>query len=192
MAEAAIQGSVRGRLIEAGLEELSRHGYHNFSVRRIANKCGVSCAAPYKHFKDKHSFIAAIIGHINSLWAERQQVIISKYPDSTRKQLVEISLDYIRFLVENPHFRSVLMLKDEEFDEESNKLRGQLSKLARELIKKYCDEVGMPDFTRWLKTYIIRSLIYGAALMFDNGELEYTEENMQAVYYAIDREFDLP
>ena len=42
------------------------------------------------------------------------------------------------------------------------------------------------------KTYIIRSLIYGAALMFDNGEMEYNEENMNYVKYSIDREFDLP
>ena len=31
-----------------------------------------------------------------------------------------------------------------------------------------------------------------AALMFDNGELPYTEENRQHVRYLIDREFDLP
>ena len=42
------------------------------------------------------------------------------------------------------------------------------------------------------KTFVIRSIIYGAALMFDNGELPYTEENRQHVRYLIDREFDLP
>ncbi len=43
-----------------------------------------------------------------------------------------------------------------------------------------------------IKTFIVRSLLYGAALMFDNGELEYNEDNMAAVSEAINREFDLP
>ena len=42
------------------------------------------------------------------------------------------------------------------------------------------------------KLYVVRSLIYGAALMFDNGEMPYTEKAMGYVRYTIDREFDLP
>ena len=49
----------------------------------------------------------------------------------------------------------------------------------------------MSEQTRRLKTYVVRSLIYGAALMFDNGELDYNDENMALVAYAIEREFDL-
>ena len=43
-------GSTRDQLIQAGLEELTEHGIQNFSTRRVAKKCGISCAAPYKHF----------------------------------------------------------------------------------------------------------------------------------------------
>ncbi|MPM73554.1 hypothetical protein SDC9_120536 [bioreactor metagenome] len=50
----------------------------------------------------------------------------------------------------------------------------------------------MPPEIKLRKTFIIRSILYGAALMFDNGELEYTEENMKMVAYSIEREFDLP
>lgn len=50
----------------------------------------------------------------------------------------------------------------------------------------------MPPEVRHRKLFVVRSLIYGAALMFDNGELEYTEENVQMVARCIDREFDLP
>ena len=42
------------------------------------------------------------------------------------------------------------------------------------------------------KTYVIRSLIYGAALMMDNGEMPYNKESMERVKAAIAREFDLP
>jgi len=94
--------------------------------------------------------------------------------------------------VENPYFRSILMRTNKDFDSEYVRLRGQLSRISRNLVDRYCDEVGMPEKKKLVKTFIVRSLLYGAALMFDNGELEYDGENMAAVIEAIDREFDLP
>lgn len=192
MVDKSAQESLRNQLIAEGVRELNRYGFHDFSVRRIANQCGVSCAAPYKHFPDKQSFIAAIIQHINTAWAARQKEVVAQYPSSTRIQLVEVSLEYIRFLVENPYFRSVIMLKYEDFDKKYSKLKGTLSMPTYMLVEKYCKEVHMPEKIKHSKTFIIRSLIYGAALMFDNGELDYTEENMKMIARSIDREFDLP
>lgn len=179
-------------LILAGIEELNNNGFHNFSVRRISTKCGVSCAAPYKHFKDKNDFIAAIINYINMIWAKRQLAIVRKYKGDFVTQLVEISKDYIRFLVENPHFRSVLMMKDSEFDAEFNNLKSQMSKRVLKIINRFSKETGMPEAISKRKFYIIRSLIYGASLMFDNGEIEYNEENLCIFSDAILREFNLP
>ncbi len=186
------QLSLHDQLILAGIDELNQHGFSSFSVRRIANKCGVSCAAPYKHFSDKQNFIAAIIMYINGKWEERQKLIIKKYPSPVRKQIVEISLEYIRFLVENSQFRSIIMFKYDDFDKKYSSFRNKLSILTYELVSRYCREVNMSQDVRHRKIFIIRSLIYGAALMFDNGELEYTEKNMKMVAYSIEREFDLP
>jgi AcrR family transcriptional regulator len=192
MPEGTVHKNVREQLIIAGIQEINEYGLQSFSIRRIANECGVSCAAPYKHFRDRQSFIAAIIDYINKQWFERQQKILKALPNDTRRQLVETSLDYVRFLVENPHFRSIIMLKDEEFDSEYKNLRGKISGLSQGLIKRYCKEANMSEDSEKRKTYIVRSLIYGASLMFDNGELEYNEENMRFVEFSIDREFDLP
>jgi hypothetical protein len=192
MGDKPAQENLREQLIAEGVKELNRYGFHDFSVRRIANQCGVSCAAPYKHFPDKQSFIAAIIQHINEAWAARQKEVVAQYPSSMREQLLEVSLEYIRFLVENPYFRSVIMLKYEDFDKKYSKLKGALSMPTYILVEKYCKEVGMPEDVKHKKTFIIRSLIYGAALMFDNGELAYTKENMDMIESSISREFDLP
>ena len=83
------------------------------------------------------------------------------------------------------------MGKDDEFDLRRGRSRGQVSNLTQGLIQDYCRSTGMSEQTRRLKTYVVRSLIYGAALMFDNGELDYNDENMALVAYAIEREFDL-
>ncbi|MBO7739005.1 MAG: TetR/AcrR family transcriptional regulator [Oscillospiraceae bacterium] len=180
--------NLRDKLLDVGMAELNEFGYHNFSVRRIAAKCGVSCAAPYKHFKDKHSYVAAILEHINQQWTERQEAIIESYQGVWQRQIVEVCLEYIRFLVEVPYFRSAIMLKDESFDEEFQRPRGRLSDASRALIDRCCEEHGVSDDVKKAKVYIIRSLIYGAALMFDNGEFEYSEENMAIVRATIERE----
>ena len=62
----------RQALIQAGVEEINRHGVTEFSVRRIAQICGVSCGAPYKHFGDRREFIAAVIEYDNDQWRAEQ------------------------------------------------------------------------------------------------------------------------
>lgn len=185
--------SLRDQLILAGIKELSAHGVQRFSVRRIAAECGVSCAAPYKHFCDKQHFIEAIVAFINARWDARQRAAEQRYRDyPTRRQLLEVSMEYIRFLLENPHFRSVIMMRYDDMSEDFQAQRGQVSRQTYALVSKYCEEVGMPDDVRERKTFAVRSLIYGAALMFDNGELKPTPENIEMVSRSIDREFDLP
>lgn len=49
----------------------------------------------------------------------------------------------------------------------------------------------MDEATRERKQYVIRALIFGAALMFDNGEMEYCDRMIENVRYNVDREFDL-
>ena len=184
--------SVKERLIQAGIEEICENGIRNFSTRRVAARCGVSCAAPYKHFADQQELIQAIIDHINQEWYRRQSIIEKKYEGDTRKQLVEISRAYIYFLVEYPSFRSTIMIRDNEEEPEHIRARAGLSECTKRLVAKYCQEVGMSPEDERRKTYVVRSLIYGAALMVDNGELPDVEESHRAIAETIEREFDLP
>ena len=68
--------NTREALILAGLEELNEYGIQHFSTRRVAKAFGMSCAAPYKHFKDSHEFIAEILGYINRLYDAEQTVLL--------------------------------------------------------------------------------------------------------------------
>ena len=184
--------SKREELIKAGIEEINKNGIAGFSMRRVADACGVSCAAPYKHFKDKRDFIAAIIDYVNGQWREQQLETMARYEGDARRQIVEISVEYVKFLMEHPHFRSILTLKDDDFDNVYHRLRGELSSMTQRLVKDYCDSVAMPEDVRYRKIYAVRSFIYGAVIMFDNGELEYDDMALEALRFNIDREFDLP
>ena len=185
------RSSKRDDLIKAGIAEINEHGISGFSIRRIATACGVSCAAPAKHFGDRNGFLAAIIEYVNLQWRDNQLRIIEENKGSLREQIIGLSVGYVKFLVENPHFRSILMLKDDEFDNIYHRLRGEMTSLTQQLITEYCASVNMDDDTRARKQYVVRSLIFGAALMFDNGEMECNEKTLEYVRYSIDREFDL-
>lgn len=184
--------SVRDRLIHNGLLELNRHGVQDFSVRRVAAASGLSCAAPYKHFSDKTEFIASIIEHVIGLWESYIPAVIKKYPNDLRQQIIEVSMRYVDFLVENSHFRSIIMLKNPELDQQYKALRLRLTNTSRTLVYRYCELFNISKEVMDFKLYVIRSLIYGAALMFDNDEMEYTHEHIEYVRLAISREFDLP
>lgn len=185
------QLSVKERLIAAGIHELNTYGLPGFSVRRVAEECGVSCAAPYKHFKDRKEFLTAIVENSKRLWVAQLLEIAGQYPGQYRKQLLEISLAYIRFLVENPYARSIIMYSQDQFDSWNPSLQDQINEAIHSIVEKYCMGSPLPGPAHKRKGYVIRSLIYGAVLMFDNGEEEYNEENMGIIAHAIDREFDL-
>ena len=82
MEQEFIENSVRTRLILAGMSEIEKHGVNDFSLRRVALAAQVSCAAPYRHFKDKDEYIREIISYVNSKWELLSREIERIYGDS--------------------------------------------------------------------------------------------------------------
>ncbi len=184
--------NMRQLLIEAGIEEINRVGVADFSVRRVAQACGVSCAAPYKHFKDRRDFVAAIIEYVNEQWYVRQDDILADCTGGLREQIVSIVVGYVQFLVEKPWFRSILMLKDEEFDNLYHKTRGQMSSRTQKLEAEYFAESGWTREKVKRKLHIVRAILFGTVFLIETGELTFDDKALENVRAAVDREFDLP
>lgn len=184
--------SIRERLTLAALAEAEAFGFEGFSMRRVARACGVSCAAPYKHFKNKNEILESVISYINERWLERQEKTIARFADAPlRRQLIELSREYVRFMVENPRFLAVWTAKGKTGGVDYLPIKAKTSELSKALLRQYCEEFGVSEETARVKMYVVRSLIYGAALMFCNGDLEYDENALQFVADFVDREFDL-
>ena len=182
---------LREALILAGIHEINANGVASFSIRRVAEACGVSCAAPYRHFESKRDFIAAIIDYVNDQWAERQEEIIAEAGDSLREQIIAICVGYVRFLMDTPTYRNILMLKDEEFDNLYHKKRTQFGSLTQTLNAQLYKACGFTPEVWERKLMTVRSLIFGILVLFDAGEFAYDEEHMEYLRYTIDREFDI-
>ena len=174
-----IYDKTREHLLVAGIQEIEKHGLSEFSLRRVASECGVSCAAPYKHFKNKDEFVLEIIRYICGRWKMLETQVVKIYSSDKMKQITELCISYIRFWIANPNFRSILFLNPRQMDKPQKEARAEIDKTITEIIRAYSDE------DKEKRVYEIRSLLYGALLMLENGELENSENTLTLIKSSI-------
>ena len=175
MEEEFLGESLKNRLIIAGIEEISTHGVAHFSLRRVAARCDASCAAPYRHFKNREEFIREIIAYIHSRWHLLSDKITDLYAADTRRQLTELCVAYIRFLTANANYRAALSASGE----------GNDASFLTAPIETFCREVGADDTRRARLTFSLHALIYGTVSMLSCGELANTEDSFRTVREAV-------
>lgn len=181
--------TVKQKLIIAGIAEIEEHGIGDFSLRRVASACNVSCAAPYKHFKSKENFIAEIVLYICNKWLMLQNQVASIFEGDLKKQLSEICVAYVKFWIANPNFRTILTLKPDSFPDETMSVVTKITDITKELIHSLCVENKIGEDEEKRKTYVIRSLMYGATFLIDSGELENSAETINMIRQCVENEF---
>lgn len=177
---------LRHSLIIAGINEIELHGLAEFSLRRVASSCSVSCAAPYRHFKNKDDLILAIISYINDQWSFLEKQISEVYKNDIRRQIVELSVSNIRFWIANPNFRSIMMMDDRGLDALQLRERSRISDKIKELIGVYCQQNAIPEDEEALCRFSILSTVYGATHMLGSGELENTPKTISILRKCIE------
>ncbi len=94
-------GDLAPVLMALALDDIAENGIENLSLRALARKAEVSQTAPYRHFADKTSLLAALATQgFTQLHA--LLVSASQKSSSTADQLLEIGVAYVNFAVENP------------------------------------------------------------------------------------------
>lgn len=180
MEESVAGQELRERLIVAGISEIEAHGLADFSLRRVASACGASCAAPYKHFKNKDALFLEILRFINRQWGLLEEQITALYAENPRRELTELCMANVRFRVANPHFRAVLMSGGQSLSAAHRLEIGR----STERISALAAAVFGEDAAQ--KQYMLQALIYGTALLIGNGDYENTPEMLQTVRSAIE------
>ena len=180
---------LREELLQAGIEEINAYGANGLSLRRVATACHVSTAAPYKHFKDKKEFIAAIIDYVNSQWAVEQERVLAASGTDPRSRMVDVAVAYVRFLMEKPHYRQVLMLKNADFDNLYHRKPGEINSRTQKIMMDVKETYALSDEVWERKCLMVRSLLFGSVFLIDSGEFTYNERTLENVRYLINREF---
>jgi AcrR family transcriptional regulator len=99
-------GNLRRALIDAALDAIAEHGPERFTLRDAARRAGVSSGAPYKHFPDKDSLLAAVAAECSERLGAAMNAAVAAAADDPVDQFRATGIAYVRFAVEHPaHFR---------------------------------------------------------------------------------------
>lgn len=99
---------LRQTLIENGILLIAEVGVDAFSLRSLAARCGVSHAAPYKHFKNKDELIVAITQHVAEQFGGHLQAVLDAMPDASPKErILELGKQYIDYMINHPTYYQV-------------------------------------------------------------------------------------
>lgn len=154
----------RAALLESGVTEISKYGIRGFSLRRVASRCGVSCAAPYKHFDGKEHFLSEIFREIAAEWHRIQHGVLSEGMDPAR-QLGALVREYIIFMADNPGYANLIVMNDPVLGDALRTLKVELTEEVRRALRKLCDSLGLSDDDYHRKLFALRTSIYGAVVM---------------------------
>ncbi|MBR4296554.1 MAG: TetR/AcrR family transcriptional regulator [Clostridia bacterium] len=163
---------IRERLIIAGIKEIELHGLNDFSLRRVAASCDVSCAAPYRHYKNKDELVLAIIAYINSRWDMMSEQIERNFEGDVRRQLLEVCCANVRFLIANPNYLSIMLPIQSGITSEQLEERKKLWSRITDLIKKLSDEEKASSERHGEMTFLIKTLIYGTVMLLEGCSIE--------------------
>jgi AcrR family transcriptional regulator len=171
-------GNLRAALVEAGIVLITESGADGFTLREVARRADVSPGAPYRHFADKDTLLAAVAiegferllvamdeassGHPNAMAAFRAQ-----------------GLSFTKFAINHPaYFRAMYLARlhaDERFSELAA-LRTAANGALREKIAAARDAGALADFDEQHIALAALALVYGTARLFVDGVLPSGDE----------------
>lgn len=173
MDEIYIEESVRVRLILSGLSELEEHGLADFSLRRAAIGAQVSCAAPYRHFKDKDEYIKEIIKYVNSKWELLSTQINTIFESDPSRLALEMCVANLKFWIANENYRTVFTVALD------TNLDFSLDAQVLQAVEKFAKHNNLTDDELKLKLYTVRAIIAGSVMLAASENTEVIIDNVR-------------
>ena len=101
---------LKDKLIEIGIEEIRIKGIDQLSMRTIAQKCGVTHGAPYKHFDNKDTYMKVVLEHLSEIFLKNMTQGISSSLNA-RNQLILMGCNFVRFAQQETNIFEALFIK---------------------------------------------------------------------------------
>ncbi len=177
-------GDLKKEMILKGIQLLNEEKYEDFSLRKIAARCGVSHSAPYKHFKNKEELILAIILEVSDSFKKALEEAVQKYPGEAENQIIELGKCYVRFMVENPDYMrfifinpshksiNIVPVPDSETDPYQIFKKSALGYL--EWLEVNPQDQAVDILTMW-------SLVHGYSMLLVNGNIAIPENYLEVI-----------
>lgn len=142
-------GNLKKCLIEAGIQLINSEGEKHLSLRRIADICGVSNAAPYSHFKSKEDLLEAMKNYVTEQFTEELNNSIQNEDLDNPYTLIKMGKGYVLFFIKNPQYFEFLFSQscirvDLNMDENS-KNNYPPFEILKKLHFRILQKMGLPD-----------------------------------------------
>lgn len=179
-------GDLKEELLKKGLQLLNKDGYEDFSLRKVALLCGVSHAAPYKHFKSKEELITAIIAGVSKSFTTMLEDVLEGFSDDPKVKVVEMGKHYVKFMVENPDYFKFIFLTDHHnpilINDDVFAIReGHPFEIARKCAADYYAAINLNEKDWAVETLALWSLIHGFAVLMVHNTVSYSGDYMDLV-----------
>lgn len=165
-----MEESVRERLLVAGIREIEEHGFNDFSLRRVAAACELSCAAPYRHFKSKEELLREILSYLSSRRDMLMTEALAASEGDLRAQLIDVSVQYIRFLIVTPSYLSILFHEASLSGGGSDRFAVMRDDGLYEAASAFADSVGMSAEKKEMLIFSLRAMLYGTVVLIRAGD----------------------
>lgn len=101
-------GNLKNELLETSIQMISEKGFEYLSLRKVANLCGVSHNAIYRHFESKEQLISCCRKYVTEALTERLEQTIKGMETSKLETLEALCEAYVSFYREHPTYFSAL------------------------------------------------------------------------------------
>jgi len=169
-------GDLKNALIQAGIEILTSEGIGGLSLRKAARKAGVSHSAPYAHFADKQTLIAAIASDGHKKIYERFEAIQARHSNDPLRQFTAGAWAYVEFGLQSPdHYKITFSgtIQDEHRHSEFIEYSQRNMQILRDIVEQ-CRSAGLlsdNNSSSELQAVSIWSLLHGLVLLMIQGQL---------------------
>jgi AcrR family transcriptional regulator len=159
-------GDLRAQLIAAVRDLVEEHGPDGFSVAEAARRAGVSSAAPYKHFRDRHEILRGVAGEAMDRLRAAMEAGAAVHPKGSLEAVAAVGRAYVRFARDEPGvFRLVFGLTEghENAPDLMAKGEGCFGVLARTVAER--TGAAPDDLSVQRLGYMLWSFVHGHAFL---------------------------
>lgn len=174
-------GELRGQLLKAASEIISKEGLKKLTMRALCHRVGVSRTAPYRHFVNKDALLFAIAEEGFKELTRRYQEINRDQSLDALSRLQNIGLAYIAFAIHNPGAYRLM------FGQEITQHRRseELGSAARETFKEFLkaveafqdEQTGTVGDESTVASYFWAA-VHGLATLLLDGQIQVSGENV--------------
>jgi len=181
--------SLREDILEVSRNLLVKDGFGKMSMRKIANRAGVSATSIYLHFQNKDELLLALIeSSIAKLSSALEKNLIDS--DDSITKLEKMAQSFVDFALENPQeYEIIYMVRPEEmpkFPKEKFQQIRKIYQLLADIISegKRAGALNVDD--PLMSSYMIWAQLHGVASVIISRRLDTRIPDEEFVSQAVD------